>query len=317
MSSDERRVTPVIPSGIDLAVDLGGLAMKNPVTDASGTFGCGEEYGDFIDLDALGALTAKGVSPVPWPGNAAPRMCETPSGMLNCIGLQNPGVEFFCAHKLPWLTAYEVPLIVNVVGHALSDYTAVIGRLERESRVDAYEVNISCPNVDAGGMALGTDPALAAEVTRACRACTSRPLIVKLTPNVTDIADIARAVESAGADVISLINTVRGMAVDAHCRRPKLSRPVAGLSGPAIKPIALAFVWQVAQAVDIPILGMGGIVTGEDAVEFLLAGATSVSVGTANFMNPYATIDVISGIAAFCATEGVHDVNDLIGGLQC
>ncbi len=317
MSSDVRRAVPVIPAGVELAVDLGGLKMRNPVTDASGTFGCGEEYGDFIDLDALGALTAKGVSPAPWTGNAAPRICETPSGMLNCIGLQNPGMEYFCTHKLPWLASYGVPLIVNVVGHALSEYTTVIERLERETRVDAYEVNISCPNVDAGGMAMGTDPACAAAVTRACRALTSRPLIVKLTPNVTNVADIARAVEAAGADAVSLINTVQGMAIDAHRRRSRLSRPVAGLSGPAIKPIALRMVWQVSKAVGIPLLGMGGIVTGEDAVEFLLAGATAVSVGTANFMNPRATIDVISGIAAFCADEGVRDVNELIGGVQC
>ena len=304
-------------SAVNMAVNLGGLAMKNPVTTASGTFGAGQEYGDFVDLNRLGALTSKGVSPVAWEGNDAPRIAETPSGMLNTIGLQNPGVEAFCAEKLTWLASYDVPLIVNVAGHRLEEYTTVVERLEREERVDAYEINISCPNVDAGGMAMGTDPAMAAEVTRACRALTKRPLIMKLTPNVTDISEIARAVESEGADAVSLINTLKGMAIDARRRRPKLSRPVAGLSGPAIKPVALALVWQVANAVKIPILGMGGIRTGIDAVEFMLAGATAVAVGTANFTDPTSTIKVIEGIEEFCRAEGVSDVNELIGGLQC
>jgi dihydroorotate dehydrogenase (NAD+) catalytic subunit len=302
-------------SDVRMAVNLGGLAMKNPVTDASGTFGVGQEYGDFVDLDRLGALTSKGVSPVAWEGNDAPRIAETPSGMLNTIGLQNPGVDAFCSEKLPWLERFSVPLIVNVAGHRLSEYTAVIERLEREERVNAYEINISCPNVDAGGMAMGTDPHMAEQVTRACRKLTERPLIVKLTPNVTDIAEIARGAEAGGADAVSLINTVQGMAIDAHRRKSRLSRPVAGLSGPAIKPIALRCVWQASQAVGIPVLGMGGIRTGEDAVEFMLAGATAVAVGTANFSNPTATVDVIDGIERFCESEGVADVRDLIGGL--
>lgn len=306
-----------MPADVNLAVNLGGLAMKNPVTDASGTFGAGQEYADFIDLDALGALTTKGVSPVAWEGNPAPRIAETPSGMLNTIGLQNPGVEAFCAEKLAFLANYSVPLIVNVAGHRIDEYLAVIDRLESEERVDAYEVNISCPNVDAGGLAMGTDPAMAREVTVACRARTKRPLIVKLTPNVTSVADIARAVEDGGADAVSLINTVQGMAIDAFRRRPRLSRPVAGLSGPAVKPIALRCVWEAHRAVSVPILGMGGIRTGVDAVEFMLAGATAVAVGTANFTNPRATVEVIEGIRGYCESQGIADVNELIGGLQC
>lgn len=304
-------------SEVKMAVNLGGLEMKNPVTCASGTFGIGQEYGDFVDLESLGAITSKGVSAVAWKGNPYPRIAETPSGLLNTIGLQNPGVEAFCSQKLPWLSRFTTPLIVNVAGHSIDEYVAVIERLEREPRVAAYEVNISCPNVDAGGLALGTDPVLAAQVTRACRERTARPLIVKLTPNVTDVAAIARAVEEAGADAVSLINTLKGMSIDAHRRRPRTSRPVAGLSGPAIKPVALAMVWQVHQAVSLPILGMGGIRTGTDAVEFMLAGATAVAVGTGNFSNPRATAEVIEGIEDFCRAEGVADVNELIGGLQC
>lgn len=306
-----------MPASLDLSVNLGGLAMKNPVTDASGTFGAGQEYADFVDLDRLGALTTKGVSPTPWPGNPAPRIAETPSGLLNSIGLENPGVEAFVADKLSWLERYDVPVIVNVAGHSEAEYVTVIRRLEQEERVSAYELNISCPNVDAGGMALGCDPTLAASAVRACREATARPLIVKLTPNVTDVTEVARAVEAAGADAISLINTLKGMSIDAHARRTRTARPIAGLSGPAIKPVALAMVWEVAQAVKVPILGMGGIRTGTDAVEFMLAGATAVGVGTASFANPTATTDVIEGIERFCDREGVRDVKELIGGLRC
>ena len=299
-----------------LAVDLGGLRMKNPVTDASGTFGSGKEYADFFDVARLGAITTKGVSFTPWEGNPAPRIAETPSGMLNSIGLQNPGVEAFCENTLPWLAAQDTRTIVNVSGHAAEEYAQVIERLEDEAAVDAYEVNISCPNVDAGGMAFGCDPALAARVTKLCRAVTKRPLLVKLTPNVTDIASIAAAVADAGADAVSLVNTLLGMSVDARRRRPRLARVVGGLSGPAIKPVALRMVWQVHNAVDVPILGMGGIASGEDAVEFMLCGATAVAVGAASFPNPRACADVLEGIVAFCREQGVDDVNELVGALE-
>jgi dihydroorotate dehydrogenase (NAD+) catalytic subunit len=236
--------------------------------------------------------------------------------MLNSIGLQNPGVETFCARDLAWLAGQDVTVIANVVGHSVDEYASVVERLEREPAVSAYEINISCPNVDAGGMAFGTSCASAAEVTRAVRAVTKRPVIMKLSPNVTDIAEIARSVEAEGADAVSLINTLLGMAIDARTRRPKLARVVGGLSGPAIKPVALRMVWQVAAAVSVPVIGCGGIMTGEDAVEFLLAGATAIQVGTANFVDPTATMRVIDGIAEYCAGSGIARVGDLIGALQ-
>lgn len=301
---------------VDMRVNLGGLEMANPVTTASGTFAAGREYADFYPLKTLGAVTTKGVSLTPWEGNSSPRIAETPSGMLNSIGLQNPGVEAFCAGPLAWLSQREVPVIVNVSGHSLEEYVAVIERLEDEEAVSAYEVNISCPNVDAGGMTFGTDPAQAAEVTRLCRAATKRPLIVKLTPNVTDVALIAKHVEGAGADAVSLINTLLGMAVDARTRRPKLARVVGGLSGPAVKPVALRMVWQVHQAVQLPILGMGGIMTAEDAVEFMLCGATAVAVGTANFVNPSAGAQVVQGIEDYCRDNGFKSVTELVGALE-
>ncbi len=299
-----------------MSVDLGGLPMKNPVTVASGTFAAGQEYADFVDVAKLGAVTTKGVSLHGWEGNDIPRIAETPSGMLNSIGLQNPGVEHLCAHEIPWLEGQGATIIVNVSGHSLEEYVAVIERLE-SAPVDAYEVNISCPNVDAGGMTFGCDCGQAGRVVSACRKATDRPLIVKLTPNVTDVTEIARAAEEAGADAISLINTLLGMAVDAKARKSVLARVVGGLSGPAVKPVALRMVWQCAKAVKLPILGMGGIASGEDAVEFMLAGATAVAVGTANFMNPRASLDVVEGIRAFCEAEGVEDVKELIGGLAC
>lgn len=302
---------------LDLAVNLGGLLMSNPVTVASGTFAAGREYADFIDISRLGAVTTKGVSAKPWEGNASPRIAETSSGMLNSIGLQNPGVEAFCADSLTWLAGQDVPVIVNVSGHSVEEYIAVIERLEQESAVNAYEINISCPNVDAGGMTFGTDPQMAAQVISSCRARTKRPLIAKLTPNVTDITQIACAVEAAGADAVSLINTLLGMAIDAKTRKPKLARVVGGLSGPAVKPVALRMVWETYRAVSVPILGMGGIVTGEDAVEFMLAGATAVAVGTAQFIDPTASIGVLEGIEAYCVEQGVSDVNEIIGGLVC
>lgn len=302
---------------VNMAVNLGGLAMKNPVTVGSGTFGAGQEYHDFVPVDELGAVTTKGVSLNGWEGNASPRIAETPSGMLNSIGLQNPGVQVMKDDYLRWLAPHDVPVIVNVSGHSMQEYVDVIEALDDDDRVDAYEINISCPNVDAGGMTFGTHVPSVEKVVGACRAATRKPMIVKLSPNVTDISEIARAAEASGADAISLINTLLGMAIDAKRRKPVLARVVGGLSGPAVKPVALRMVWEVHKAVDVPLLGMGGIVTGTDAVEFMLAGATAVAVGTANFMNPTATHEVIEGIRAYCEDQGVTDVNELIGGLQC
>lgn len=303
-------------TSVNLSVNLGGLAMKNPVTTASGTFAAGMEYSDFVDVSALGAVTTKGVSLNGWEGNASPRIAEVPSGMLNSIGLQNPGVAHLKSEELPWLREQGATTIVNVSGHSFDEYVQVIEALE-EAPVDAYEVNISCPNVDAGGMTLGTHVPSVEKVVSLCRKATSRPLIVKLTPNVTDITEIARAAEASGADAISLINTLLGMAIDAKRRRPVLARVVGGFSGPAVKPVALRMVLQCSKAVSVPILGMGGVTTGTDAVEFMLAGATAVAVGTANFMNPQATVDVIDGVIDYCEKQGVNDVNDLIGALEC
>lgn len=303
-------------TGVNLTVNLGGLAMKNPVTTASGTFAAGMEYSDFVDISALGAITTKGVSLNGWEGNASPRIAEVPSGMLNSIGLQNPGVAHLKSEELPWLREQGATTIVNVSGHSFDEYVQVIEALE-DAPVDAYEVNISCPNVDAGGMTLGTHVPSVEKVVSLCRKATSRPLIVKLTPNVTDITEIARAAEASGADAISLINTLLGMAIDVKRRRPVLARVVGGFSGPAVKPVALRMVWQCSKAVSVPILGMGGVTTGTDAVEFMLAGATAVAVGTANFMNPQSTVDVIDGIIDYCEEQGVNDVNDLIGALEC
>ncbi len=303
-------------TNVNLAVNLGGLPMKNPVTVASGTFAAGREYSDFVDVSALGAVTTKGVSLNGWEGNASPRIAETPSGMLNSIGLQNPGVRHLAEHDLPRLREVGATTIVNVSGHSFEEYVRVIEALDDTGLVDAYEVNISCPNVDAGGMTIGTDPASVREVIGMCRKATSRPMIVKLTPNVTDVTAIAHAAVDAGADALSLINTLLGMAIDAYRRKPQLARAVGGLSGPAIKPVALRMVWEVHKAVDVPLLGMGGIASGIDAVEFMLAGATSVAVGTANFTNPTATVDVIDGIIEYCEQQGVEDVNELIGALQ-
>lgn len=303
-------------TSVNLAVNLGGLAMKNPITTASGTFAAGMEYSDFVDVSALGAVTTKGVSLNGWEGNASPRIAEVPSGMLNSIGLQNPGVAHLKSDELPWLREQGATTIVNVSGHSFDEYVQVIEALE-DAPVDAYEVNISCPNVDAGGMTLGTHVPSVEKVVSLCRKATSRPLIVKLTPNVTDITEIARAAEASGADAISLINTLLGMAIDVKRRRPVLARVVGGFSGPAVKPVALRMVWQCSKAVSVPILGMGGVTTGTDAVEFMLAGATAVAVGTANFMNPQATVDVIDGIIDYCEEQGINDVNDLIGALEC
>lgn len=303
-------------TNVNLAVNLGGLAMKNPVTVASGTFAAGREYSDFVDVASLGAVTTKGVSLNGWEGNASPRIAETPSGMLNSIGLQNPGVAHLIEHDLPWLREVGATSIVNVSGHSFDEYVQVIEALEAADAADAYEINISCPNVDAGGMTIGTDPASVREVVGMCRAATRRPMIVKLTPNVTDVTEIARAAVDAGADALSLINTLLGMAIDAYRRKPQLARAVGGLSGPAVKPVALRMVWEVHKAVDVPLLGMGGISNGVDAIEFMLAGATAVAVGTANFTNPTATVDVIDGMIEYCESQGVDDINEIIGALK-
>ena len=291
-------------SAPDMRVNVGGLSMKNPVTVASGTFGHGEEFADFFDVSQLGAVTTKGVSPVPWDGNATPRIAEAPAGMLNSIGLQNPGVEEFCASQLSWLATQDTAVIVNVSGHTLREYIQVVERLEDEPTVDAYEINISCPNVDAGGMTFGTDPDQAALVTSELRTRT----------NVTDITVIARAVADAGADAVSLINTLLGMAIDAKRRRPKLARVVGGLSGPAIKPVALRMVWEVHNAVDVPIIGMGGISNGEDAIEFMLAGATAVEVGAANLVDPFACRDLVNDLPRVMEQYHIQNLNDIIGG---
>lgn len=298
---------------VDTRVRIGALELRNPVMTASGTFGSGREYADFFDLSHLGAVVTKGVSVDPWEGNESPRIAETPSGMLNSIGLQNPGIEAFCANDLVWLATQDVPVIVNVVGHSVPEYAAVAERLESEPVVRALEVNISCPNVDAGGMVFGTSCPAAADVVRAVRAVTTKPLIVKLSPNVTDIAEIARAVEAEGADAVSLINTLLGMAIDTRTLRPLLARGVGGLSGPAIKPVAVRMVWQVARAVGVPVVGMGGITTASDAVEFMLAGATAVAVGTASFADPTAALSVADGLRGFCEERGIESVAELTG----
>lgn len=301
---------------VDMRVRIGALELRNPVMTASGTFASGREYADFVDLGRLGAVVTKGVSMKPWAGNASPRIAETSSGMLNSIGLQNPGVEAFCGKDLPWLASQDVPVIVNVSGHSLAEYAAVVERLDAEAGVHAFELNISCPNVDEGGMAFGTDCTAAADVTRAVRAMTDKTLIVKLSPNVTDVSEIARAVEAEGADAVSLINTLLGMAIDTDTWKPKLARGVGGLSGPAIKPVAVRMVWQVASAVSVPVIGMGGIMNAADAVEFMLAGATAVAVGTANFVDPGATMRVVDGLEQYCRERGIERISSLTGAVS-
>ena len=297
----------------DLSVDLAGIRLKNPVLTASGTFGYGEEYRDIVDLDRLGGIIVKGVSARPIKGNPPPRIWETPSGMLNAIGLENPGVDVFLSEKLPYLRQYDTAVIVNIFGYSLEDYVAVTERLDGVPGVAGLEVNISCPNVKAGGIVFGTDLTAAFELLSAVRRATRLPVIAKLSPNVTDITEFARAAADAGCDGLSLINTLLGMAIDVRSRRPRLANCTGGLSGPAIRPVAVRMVWQAAQAVRLPIIGMGGIMTAEDALEFVLAGATAVAVGTANFVNPAATLDVISGLETFLAREGVASLRELTG----
>lgn len=299
----------------ELSVDIGGLVLRNPVMTASGTFGYGQEFDELVDLNRLGAIIVKGLSLLPSPGNPPPRIIETPCGMLNAIGLENIGIDAFVKDKLPFLKQFKTPVLINVYGKTVDEYGAMAARIDALSDIAGMEVNISCPNVKAGGVAFGVDCQAAAEVVSRVRQKTTKPLMVKLSPNVTDIADIARAVEDAGADSVSLINTLTGMMIDIHTRKPVLANITGGLSGPAIRPVALRMVWQVARVVKIPVVGIGGIMTAEDAVAFLIAGATAVQVGTANFVNPHATLEIIEGIGAFLENENLDHVRDLIGSI--
>jgi dihydroorotate dehydrogenase (NAD+) catalytic subunit len=300
---------------VSLAVDLAGLSLKTPVMTASGTFGFGEEFADFVDLNKIGAIVVKGTTLKPRSGNPGVRIAETPSGMLNCIGLENPGVDVFLSDILPRISKYDAPIIVNISGSSVEEY-GVLARMLDVPGVAAIELNVSCPNVKEGGIVFGTDPKSAAAVVREAKKNTKKPVIIKLSPNVTDITIMAKAVEEAGADMISLINTLIGMAIDVKSWKPVLGNISGGLSGPAVKPVALRLVWQVAQVVKIPIIGMGGIMTAEDAIEFLLAGASAVAVGTANFVNPSAAQDVADGIEAYLKERNLTDVKELVGQLK-
>jgi dihydroorotate dehydrogenase (NAD+) catalytic subunit len=299
-----------------MAVKLGRLKLNNPVMTASGTFGYGEEYAGYVDLNKLGAIVVKGLSLRPRLGNPPPRIMETTGGMLNSVGLQNIGVDAFIEEKLPFLRKYDVAVIANIYGETYDEYKKVAKILNSAKGVHALEVNISCPNVKNGGLSFGCDPKIAARVTRIVKDETSLPVIVKLTPNVTDITVIAQAAEKAGADAISLINTLTGMSVDLKTKRPHLKNITGGLSGPAIKPVALRMVWQVVQKVSVPIIGIGGIMTAQDALEFLILGAKAVQIGTANFINPHATLEVIEGIKKYLAANKIKDINDIIGTFQ-
>ena len=297
---------------MDMSVNIAGVEWKNPVTVASGTFGSGAEYSDFVDLNKLGAVTTKGVANVPWAGNATPRVAETPSGMMNAIGLQNPGIELFCERDIPYLQQFDTKIIVNVCGHAPEEYLAVVERLADEP-IDMMEINISCPNVNAGFLAFGQDARNVEELTAQIKKLAKQPVIMKLTPNVTDITEIAKAAEAGGADAVSLINTLTGMKIDINRKTFAVANKTGGVSGPAVHPIAVRMVYQVAQAVQIPIIGMGGIASAEDAIEMILAGASAVSVGTANFYNPTITMDVVDGIEQYMKKNGFESVADMVG----
>ena len=301
---------------VNLNVNIGSLSLKNPVLTASGTFGYGIEFSDFIDLERLGGFIVKGTTLEPRQGNDYPRMAETPSGMLNAVGLQNKGVDYFIDHIYPDIRHLDSKIIVNVSGATPDDYAEVCRRIAERTSIEAVEINISCPNVKQGGMAFGTTTAGASQVTKAVRAAFPGMVIVKLSPNVTDVTEIARAVEAEGADAVSLINTLMGMAIDVERMRPCLSTVTGGLSGPAVRPVAVRMVWQTAKAVSIPVIGLGGIMTGRDALEFILAGATAVEIGTANFIDPAVTVKVIEYIEKFCDRHGVKDINELIGAIN-
>ena len=297
---------------MNMKVKIAGVEFKNPVMTASGTFGSGAEYSEFVDLNQLGAVVTKGVANVPWAGNATPRIAEVHSGMMNAIGLQNPGIDVFCERDIPFLQQFDTKVIVNVCGHAPEEYLAVVERLAEEP-IDMMEINISCPNVNANFLAFGQNPKHVEELTAQIKKVAKQPVIMKLTPNVTDIAEIARAAEAGGADAVSLINTLTGMKIDINRRTFALANKTGGVSGPCVKPVAVRMVYQAAQAVKIPIIGMGGIQNTEDALEFIMAGATAVSIGTANFTNPYATIEVIDGIQKYMEKNQIEDIHELIG----
>ena len=299
----------------DTRIRIAGVELKNPVMTASGTFGSGEEYSEFVDLNQLGAVVTKGVADVPWPGNPTPRIAEVYGGMLNAIGLQNPGIEVFCERDIPFLRKYDTKIVVNVCGHAPEEYLRVVERLAEE-KIDLMEINISCPNVNANFLAFGQEPACVEQLTAQIKKIARQPIIMKLTPNVTDITEVARAAEAGGADAVSLINTLTGMKIDVQRRTFALANKTGGMSGPAVKPVAVRMVYQVAQAVEITIIGMGGIVTAEDALEFILAGASAVSVGTANFFRPEATLEVVRGIEEYMEKNGVKHIQELIGAVR-
>lgn len=294
------------------SVNIAGVEFKNPVMTASGTFGSGMEYGEFVDLNKLGAVVTKGVANIPWEGNPTPRVAEVYGGMLNAIGLQNPGIDVFCKRDIPFLKQYDTKIVVNVCGKSVEDYIEVVERLKDEP-VDMLEINVSCPNVKEGAIAFGQDTKALENITSKIKAVAKQPVIMKLSPNVTNIADMARAAESAGADGISLINTITGMKIDINRRCFALANKTGGMSGPAIKPVAVRMVWQCAQAVKIPIIGMGGIATAEDAIEFMMAGATAVSVGAMNFVNPYTTVEIVDGIEEFMRKKNIEDINEIVG----
>ena len=297
---------------MNMKVDLCGVTLNNPVMTASGTFGAGEEYSEFVDLNCLGAVVTKGVANVPWEGNPTPRVAEVYGGMLNAIGLQNPGIDLFIERDIPFLKKYDTRIVVNVCGHTTAEYVEVVDRLA-DQPVDLLEINISCPNVKEGGIAFGQDPKAVEAITKAVKAKAKQPIIMKLTPNVTDITEIAKAAEAGGADALSLINTLTGMKIDINRRTFAVANKTGGVSGPVVHPIAVRMVYQTAQAVNIPIIGMGGIATPEDAIEMILAGASAVSVGTANFYNPNATIEIIDGIEAYMKKNGFESVKDMVG----
>lgn len=297
---------------MNMAVNIAGVEWKNPVTTASGTFGSGEEFSEFVDLNRLGAVTTKGVANVPWPGNPTPRVAEVYGGMMNAIGLQNPGIDLFCKRDIPFLRKYDTKIIVNVCGKSEQDYCEVVERLGDED-VDMLEINISCPNVKEGGIAFGQNPKAAESITKAVKKYAKQPVIMKLSPNVTDITEMARAVEAGGADVVSLINTLTGMKIDINRKTFAIANKTGGMSGPAVHPIAVRMVYQVAQAVKIPIIGMGGIASAEDAIEMILAGASAVSVGTANFHNPAVTMEIVDGIEKYMQAQGFDSVADMVG----
>lgn len=311
-----KEVTEKVAKRPDLSVEIAGIRLRNPVMPASGTFGYGEEYAPFLDLEKIGAIVTKGLSLKPKAGNPTPRIAETVSGMLNAIGLQNVGIDAFIKHKMPFLRTVNTPIIANFFGNTLEEYGEVARRLNEIPEIAAVELNISCPNVKQGGIVFGTDPRAASEVVTLVRKQLQKPLIVKLTPNVTDITVVARAVEEAGADAIACINTITGMSVDVHTRRPRLANRTGGLSGPAIRPVAVRMVHQVVQTVSVPVIGIGGIVKPMDALEFLIVGATAVQVGTANFVDPTAMMTIIEGIEEFCIGEGIDDIHQLIGSLR-